>query len=285
MTAARTSIWFGAALLVIGGHAAAAVWAMHARPDPLPALGEPIFIDMAPPPAAPSFAVPDSGLDLSGPPTFPDEAPPEVTAPPVPFNPLPPLTVFRVSEPAPPIELPPLQPLPPLDAEALLPPPEVAAARPVPRPARLAEPAAKPAPEPKRKEPEKRGAAPKSQPASASPSRADAGSAAKASRRAGQAGGAAASATPQAQATWRSKASAAVARHMQRGRYSTRQPVSATIRLTVDGAGRVTSAQASSGGAVALDQALNRQIRRLGRLPAPPGGKGLSVVVPVRVAR
>ncbi|HRO16000.1 MAG TPA: hypothetical protein PLL33_13360, partial [Paracoccus sp. (in: a-proteobacteria)] len=88
-----------------------------------------------------------------------------------------------------------------------------------------------------------------------------------------------------AQATWRSTASAAVARHMQRGRYTAAGPVTATIRLTVNGSGRITAASAASGGGGALDAALNRQIRRLGRLPAPPGGQPLSVVVPVRISR
>lgn len=274
MRTARTAGWAGAALLVLGGHAGAALWVMHARPEPPPPPGQPIFVDLAPPPPAPDFSVPDSGLVLSGPVTgLPTPPPPDFEVPPSPLEaPEPPTEIV---EPLPPeIELPPIKPLPSFDAAALLPP--VTAERPAPRPKRVERPRETEKPKETRKaETHPRPEAP---PAG---TRATASEAAP--RPAAQASGAGKGAGAKAQASWRATASAAVARHMQRGRYSTREAVSATISLTVDGGGHITGASASSGGG-ALDAALTRQIRRLGRLPAPPGGQGLSVVVPVRIA-
>lgn len=275
MRAARTVGWASAALLVLGGHAGAALWVMSARPEPPPPAGQPIFVDLAPAPPAPDFDVPESGLSLSGPVTA--LPPPDVEVPPSASEPLEPT---ELADPLPPpIELPPIEPLPRLDAAALL-PPAVPAERPAPRPERAKRPRA-PDPETPRAP---RTAETRKQPAAQPAARTRATAAAASPRPAAQAGGAGKSAGAKAQASWRATASAVVARHMQRGRYDTREPVSASISLTVDGAGRITGAAVTSAGG-ALDAALTRQIRRLGRLPAPPGGRGLSVVVPVRIAR
>lgn len=282
--AARTVGWAGATLLVLGGHAGAALWVMHARPEPLPPAGQPIFVDLAPPPPAPDFSVPESGLALSGPVTgLPTPPPPDFEVPESTLEPPEPLT--EIAEPLPPeVELPPIEPLPAFDAAALLPPP-VTAERPAPRPKRVERPRE---PEPRKPEPEKpretrrTETRPQPQAPAAPPAGTRATASEASSRPAAQASGAGKGAGAKAQASWRATASAVVARHMQRGRYSTREVVSATISLTVDGAGRITGASASSGGG-ALDAALTRQIRRLGRLPAPPGGQGLAVVVPVRI--
>lgn len=278
MRAARTVGWAWAALLVLGGHAGAALWVMSARPEPPPPAGQPLFVDLAPASPAPDFDVPESGLSLSGPVTTP---PPDVEAPPSASEPAEPQS--ELAEPLPaPIELPPIEPLPHLDAAALL-PPSVPAERPAPRPERLNRPRA-PEPEtpraPRTAETRKPSQTPAAQPAAKTRAPASAAS----PRPAGQASGAGKGAGAKAQASWRATASAVVARHMQRGRYDTREPVSASISLTVDGTGRITGAAVTSAGGT-LDAALTRQIRRLGRLPAPPGGRGLSVVVPVRIAR
>lgn len=278
MRAARTVGWASAALLVLGGHAGAALWVMSARPEPPPPAGQPIFVDLAPPPPAPDFDVPESGLSLSGP--VPMPTPPDVEAP---LSASEPVEPTALAEPPPAqIELPRIEPLPRLDAAALL-PPSVPAERPAPRPERVTRPRA-PDPEtpraPRTAETRKPSQTPAAQPAARTRAPASAAS----PRRAAQASGAGKGAGAKAQASWRATASAVVARHMQRGRYDTREPVSASISLTVDGAGRITGAAVTSAGG-ALDAALTRQIRRLGRLPAPPGGRGLSVVVPVRIAR
>lgn len=274
MRAARTVGWAWAALLVLGGHAGAALWVMSARPEPPPAAGQPIFVDLAPAPPAPDFDVPESGLSLSGPVTTP---PPDVDEPPSASEPVEPTAI---ADPLPlQIALPPIEPLPRLDAAALL-PPSVPAERPAPRPERIKRPRA-PDPETPRAP---RTAETRKQPAAKPAARTRAPASAASRRPAAQASGAGKGAGAKAQASWRATASAVVARHMQRGRYDTREPVSASISLTVDGAGRITGAAVTSAGG-ALDAALTRQIRRLGRLPAPPGGRGLSVVVPVRIAR
>lgn len=64
MTMLRTAGWAAAALLVLGGHGAAALWILQTRPDPPEPPGEAIFVDLTPPPPAPDFTVPDSGLAL-----------------------------------------------------------------------------------------------------------------------------------------------------------------------------------------------------------------------------
>lgn len=275
MRAARTVGWASAALLVLGGHAGAALWVMSARPEPPPPAGQPIFVDLSPPPPAPEFDVPESGLSLSGPVTTPP--PPDVDEPPSASEPVEPTAI---ADPLPPpIELPPIEPLPRLDAAALL-PPSVPAERPAPRPERVTRPRA-PDPETPRAP---RTAETRKQPAAKPAARTRAPASAASPRPAAQASGAGKGAGAKAQASWRATASAVVARHMQRDRYNTREPVSASISLTVDGAGRITGAAVTSAGGT-LDAALTRQIRRLGRLPAPPAGRGLSVVVPVRIAR
>ena len=282
MRAARTSSWSVAGLVVLTGHAAAALWIAQTRVEPLPTLGDPIFIELAPPPPAPDLAVPDSGLELSGPVTgLPEPSPPDL---PVPPSPVPPTHVADPSPARPLIETPPLQPLPIFDAAALL-SSQVSDERPIPRPAlRREAPPEKPSasqkprtePTPERERKRAHAAPPPPGPSSSA--------SAKSTRSAGQVRASAQSVAPKAEASWRSKASSVVARHMQRGRYSTRGPVSATISLTVDGGGRITGAAASSGGGADLEAALARQIRRLGRLPAPPAGQPISVVVPVRIA-
>lgn len=282
MRAARTVGWAWAALLVLGGHAGAALWVMSARPEPPPPAGQPIFVDLAPPPPAPDFDVPESGLSLSGPVTgLPTPPPPDVEAPPSASEPAEPQS--ELADPLPPqIGLPPIEPLPRLDAAALL-PPSVPAERPAPRPERIKRPRA-PDPETPRAPLTTETRQPSQTPAAQPAARTRAPASAASPRAAAQASGAGKGAGAKAQASWRATASAVVARHMQRGRYNTRQPVSASISLTVDGAGRITGAAVTSAGGT-LDAALTRQIRRLGRLPAPPGGRGLSVVVPVRIAR
>ncbi|KGJ19962.1 hypothetical protein IX55_08225, partial [Paracoccus sanguinis] len=90
MRAARTVGWASAALLVLGGHAGAALWVMSARPEPPPPAGQPIFVDLAPPPPAPDFDVPESGLSLLGPVTTP---PPDVEAPPSASEPVEPTAI------------------------------------------------------------------------------------------------------------------------------------------------------------------------------------------------
>ena len=179
------------------------------------------------------------------------------------------------------IEMPPIPPLPAFDAAALLPPP-VSAERPPARPRKRTTQERQPAAE----APERTATADKplkSKEAEPAPAASRATAAKSAPRPAAQASGTGKGAGAKAEASWRASASAAVARHMQRGRYSTRGPVSATISLTVNAAGRITGASVSSGAGASLDAALTRQIRRLGRLPAPPMGKPLSAVVPVRI--
>ena len=64
MRAARIAGWGFAAMLVLGGHGAAALWVTQTRPEPLPLPGQPIFVDLVPLPNAPGFDVPGSGLAL-----------------------------------------------------------------------------------------------------------------------------------------------------------------------------------------------------------------------------
>ena len=284
MRAARLAGWAGAAMLVLGGHGAAALWVMHTRTYPPPPAGQPIFVDLAPPPPAPDFAVPESGLALSGPPIIQPAPPlPDFALPPSPLEPPPPLT--EIAKAAPPeIEMPPIESLPAFDAAALL--PTVSAERPARRPAARPEPPRESAPAPtkprKAANAEKR---PLPQKAESAPAGNRANRLEAAARPAAQASGAGKSAGAKAQASWRATASAAVARHMQRGRYNTAGPVTATISLTVDGSGQIISASASSDSGGALTAALTRQIRHLRRLPAPPSGSPLSAVVPVKIMR
>ncbi|RDW12762.1 energy transducer TonB family protein, partial [Paracoccus thiocyanatus] len=91
--------------------------------------------------------------------------------------------------------------------------------------------------------------------------------------------------SPRQVASWQSKVQSAVARHMQRTRFSGRGgSVTVTVRFSVDPGGRVAGASlASSTGDARIDAALSRQASRLPRLPAPPTGRTTSLVLPVKI--
>lgn len=281
MKVTRLTGWVGAVSLVLGVHAATALWVMNVRPDIPDSPGQPIFVDLAPPPPGADFSTPESGEAQPSPPEEKAEAEPPAPEPPEAEPPPPEETAAVEPEPEPEPETPVTDPLPELEtAEAVL----SSAARPEPRP--------KVQPKPKKvvqREPEKKKkpaeVKERRQPQKTASSENRAVRSTAANRPAAEASGDSTGAGVKAEANWRAKASAVVARHMQRGRYTVSSPVSAVIRLSVDGSGQIVTASVSSPAGGAIDEALSRQINRLGRLPPPPGGRPVSAAVSVKVTR
>lgn len=248
--------WLVAAVAAVSVHAGAATVLLRQTPAPMPA--DPVVVDLVPaeaPPAPPSFEVPPSPLSpIEEPPEFPPEEPePEPALEPEPL-PVPPLP-----------ELPEMAEIAPL--------PDPLAIRPMVRP-RIVELEPPPEPEPKRevkREPkkpaktaERRREAPKTP---ASPVR-------TASTSTGQTVGAV---SPQAAASWKNTAQATIARHMKRGRYGKRNMV-VSVTVSVSASGQITGASlVSSSGDARTDAEVLRQLRRLTRLPTPPGPQTLTV--------
>ncbi|MFC3569833.1 energy transducer TonB family protein [Paracoccus simplex] len=268
------ALWGGAAVVVLAAHLGGALWIMHgAKAAAPPGLPDPVFVDLAP---APQAAAP---LDEAETPDM-AEAEPEPEPEPQP-------------EPEPEeIVLPePLQELEPLpEMTSLFPPPADAvalqkSARPKERPEREPEPEPEPQvaekqPEPRREKKEK---APQDQPARQATTRLRAPQAERTAAPQAQVG-----AAPSARqvASWQSKVQAAVARHMHRTRLSAGRggSVTVTVRFSVDPSGRVAGARlAGSTGDPGIDAALSRQASRMPRMPAPPSGQTVALVLPVKI--
>ncbi|WP_313137639.1 hypothetical protein [Paracoccus jeotgali] len=204
----------------------------------------------------------------------PDQATPE---PAIPFAPLPPLDAAELlpePDPATPevpdSVLPPMQTLPPLTdfAELIDPQPRLIrsqppAARPrQPDPALQRQAAPKPAPTPDAatRQPN----APAAQGAPSQPART----------------------TPSAGArqSWQRQAGAMIARHMQRTRLGAgRGSVTVQLAITVGAGGTIQAQLANSTGDARHDSAISRQAARLPRVPPPPGGQPVRMVLPIRI--
>lgn len=75
-------------------------------------------------------------------------------------------------------------------------------------------------------------------------------------------------------ARWHARIAAQLGRHLKRKSWDF-DPASLSVRLKVDGNGRITSLSlASSSGNAALDSAVISHLKRLGRVTAPPDGQG-----------
>lgn len=258
------ALWGGAAALVLAAHLGGAMWFLHsARAATPPGLPEPVFVELAPLPEA---AAPPEETEAPEMAEAAPEPPPE----------------FDLAEP-----LPELEPIP--DMNSLFPPPPDAVVlqrseRPKERP-----PEPEPEPEPRRvqKQPEpktretKRRASEEQQARKASTQlRAPQSSRTAAPQT--QAG----AASPRQVASWQSRVNAAVARHMLRTplRQTRGQSVTITVSFSVDPSGRVGAVRVNgSSGDAHIDSALQRQASRLPRLPAPPGGRSVPIVLPVRL--
>lgn len=89
--------------------------------------------------------------------------------------------------------------------------------------------------------------------------------------------------TANARAKFLAKISGQIARHLKRKSYSGNQ-LTLVVALRVDGSGRVSGAAlARSSGDAGVDAAVLAQLRRLGKVTAPPDGRAESFNVPVTV--
>lgn len=270
------ALWTSAAALVLSLHGGA-VWLIHqAKAAAPPGLPDPVFVELAPMPtaAAPTDEIEQEELAEAAPEPEP-EAEPDPEPEPEP-------------EPTPDFAMPDLQQLEELpDMNSLFPPPPDAVAL-----QKSARPRERPEPPPKeivKKEPEKRREPKRQRAEQKAPEKQQARSARTAVKApqgqrsaAPQAG---ASASPRQVASWQSKVQSAVARHMRRARISGRGgSVTVNIRFSVSPNGQVAGARlASSTGDARIDQALSRQASRMPRLPAPPTGKTMTLVLPVQI--
>lgn len=265
MTATRSAVlresalWGTAAVVVLTAHLGSALWLLRqAEAAAPPGLPEPVFVELAPEPMA------DAPEDLQEAEELPEVAP----------------------EPEPEIALPPLPELELPDMDTLFPPPPEAVVlnkserpqeRPEPEEEKIVEKPREKLPEPEKKKPK----APEELPATRKTTQVRAPQADRSAAPQGQVG----QPSRQQVASWQSRVQAAVARHMQRTRFSGRGgSMTVTVRFSVDPSGRVAGAQlVSSTGDAKIDSALNRQAGRMPRLPAPPSGKTTSLVLPVLV--
>lgn len=319
----RPAGWAIAATGAVVAHSAVAMVLM--RPAvPADAPRPALIIEMvpaAPAPPPPGFTVPESGLPAVEPlvtrrkPAEPEPEPPEPEPEPEPEPPPP----EPEPQPEPPVEAPPPEPvvlpgLPPLapptpeqfeDVAAPLPspPPEEEtqvepAEEPVlatsARPQRKPDPPPKPREEPRQAQREPQRERPRQdtpreaarQPQATAPQSGAAGQEQPRRQSAAPTSGAGRAISPQAIRSWESQVQQAVARHMSRTRVSSRQALSATLAVRVDGGGRVAGVSLAGGsGDARVDGALSAQARRLPRLPATPDGRARDLVVPFRITR
>ncbi|WP_028717363.1 energy transducer TonB [Paracoccus sp. J39] len=259
------ALWGTAAVVVLAAHLGGGLWIMQrAEAAAPPGLPDPVFVDLAPMPEA---AAPEDEFEM------PEMAEAEPEPEP---------------EPEPELAMPPLQELEPLaDMNSLFPPPPDAVVlqkseRPPERPEREPEPEPKVVekqPEPKKRE--KKEKAPEQQPSRQAATQVRAPQSERTAAPQIQAG----TPSPRQVANWQSKVQAAVARHMQRTRFTGRgASVTVTVRFSVDPSGRVAGAQlANSTGDARIDAALSRQASSMPRMPAPPSGKTTALVLPVKI--
>lgn len=85
--------------------------------------------------------------------------------------------------------------------------------------------------------------------------------------------------------SWQGEAQARISRHMLGTRLPGRRgQVRATLRISVAADGATTAALAASTGDASVDAALQARAARLPRLKPPPGGRPVSLVLPVVVS-
>lgn len=269
---AGPGLWVLTGAVVLSAHLALALWVgTQVRGSALPALPDAIRVELvAAAPPAPSASAPETTPDTS---PLPEAPPPQVFSTPDLAPPPPPVPPPPEAEPPAALApaLPALSPLPPPDLSA-----PVASPRPVARPLRprAASPAAQPAGH--------------STPARAAPANPPPPQA-SAPRSGGAASGTARAARPavsaQAMANWQARVQTTIARHMNRTRLPgrSRGDLRVRIRIAVGADGRASAALAGSTGDTRIDAALQRQAQRLPRLPAPPGGKPVTLTQPVRI--
>lgn len=282
MSAARKAlrdgaVWGIAGLAVIAAHLGAGYALSRVTVvGAVPGLPDAIHIDMeALPPKGDALDTTPDSEDLASEessPEQPEETEPDPAPQPEPVPPAPDFLPTLLTE------LPPLSELALADA-AVLPP--VSDARPVARPHR-------PKPEPKQRAKVKPKADRK--PAKDKPKT----PAAQASSRSGQRGDpdgvrtgrdSRGDGASRAQvASWQAQVGARIIRHMQRTRVQGRgQRVSINMRITIAANGSATGQLGRSTGDAQMDAALRRQAARLPRLPAPPGGRPVTVTLPVTI--
>ncbi len=267
-------------MLVAAGHIILALVILHARDDmPNGAENPPaIMIELAPLAVAPPA---EEMTDVPPAPTKTEEAQPEETTPPTPPTPdvvppvvpppeLPQMAQPDVPPPPPPVMEPPPQavtvpeaPLAPKPEVVLAPPPKPAAP---PKPAPKVE---KKVVKPEHKPPAERTAAPRH--VDAAPSR----NAAAPSQAAG---------TPSmSSSAWQSLVSARLNSVKQCPGGASGSHGVATVSFTITGGGGVGGAHlAGSSGTSALDQEAVGMVHRASPYPPPPGGRPVSLSVPIR---
>lgn len=75
-----------------------------------------------------------------------------------------------------------------------------------------------------------------------------------------------------------------IARHMQRTRLGAgRGSVTVQLAITVGAGGTIQAQLANSTGDARHDSAISRQAARLPRVPPPPGGQPVRMVLPIRI--
>lgn len=280
--------WTCAAGLIALAHLAAIRLSEAGEGGTMP-LTEPVFVELVMPEAEPQpmpmtasvgerETTPDDPAPAEA---APDQATPE---PAIPFAPLPPFDAAELlpesdapDSKVPDPDLPPMQTLQPLKdfPELIDPQPRlIRSQRPIarprqPDPAPQRQAAPKPAPTPD--------AAPRQPASTASASKAPAaqGAPSQPARAAPSAG---------ARQSWQRNAGAIIARHMQRTRLGAgRGGVTVQLAITVGAGGTIQAQLANSTGDARHDSAISRQAARLPRVPPPPGGQPVRMVLPIRI--
>lgn len=276
---ARIVKWTGAALVVSTGHAAIAMWLAMPISDGAPSASpEPVFVELQPaelPPASAAEAV-EPVTEVVSPP----EPAPEPTTETAPQPPSEPEPTPEITPEVPPSALPPLVPLPPLTtvAELVVPTGD----------ARVLSTSERPEPRPERRRSQQ--AAPDArQPAAKT--RAAGQEKPVTPRQTGAALSAAKARQPAAQtapgkaeiASWQASVGARIARHMARTRLSGRGGATVQIAVTIAPNGATSARLVTSSGNPGNDAALKARAARMPSMPAPPGGRAQSFVLPIRV--
>ncbi len=291
-------LWAGAALLVVGAHAGAAIWATRQAPDMPAEAGAPaaIMMELAPVAMAPEAVEDEIAPDMYDAPEIAAAPPQELTEPPADMTPVPPqltaMTPPPPLEPPPsPVEMPVTDALPVLEP-APVPPPvapietveaEVVEPRPVARPQDLPrvtppEPARTAERTPERERPQVQPAAPSQAAQQARlQSAAPAPTAAAPQASSGQ--------RSESPARWQSRLMAHLERHKRypAAARQRRQEGTVLVRFAIDGGGNVQSVQlARSSGHTELDEAVLTLVRRASPMPAPPPEAPRDITAPVR---
>ncbi|MFD2238901.1 energy transducer TonB [Aureimonas populi] len=299
--------WTTAVGLVAAMYSAGAMALMNVTPEAPPPAGveqAPILIDLAPPAAAPAIASVDApeGEELvedapdeaapepqPEPEPVPDEPPPPEPEPvPEPVEPPPlPEPEPEIVEPEPQIEEPLPEPEPepapeeipepPAEAEAVINVP-VPTIRPTPPPRRQAQREEPRRQETRREQPRRQEATPPRQQQqrrqAPAPSAASQG---QQSRQASQ-GASSSSVSP---ARWQQQVQARLNRFKRPPRGGGRGTVQ--VAFTISGSGAASGVRlARSSGNANLDQAALQLVQRASPFPAPPGGRSISLTVPIR---